>query len=73
MNHNLINFTETLNKDLDKGKDVVGILLDLQNAIDTVDHNLLLSDLDHYGIQSLTNEWFKIIYLKKIPTKCLLN
>lgn len=55
MNHNLINFTETLNKDLDKGKVVVGILLDLQNAIDTVDHNLLLSELDHYGIQSLTN------------------
>lgn len=55
MNHNLINFTETLNKYLDKGKVVVGILLDLQNAIDTVDHNLLLSELDHYGIQSLTN------------------
>lgn len=55
MNHNLINFTETLKKELDKEKVVAGILLDLKNAIDTIDHNLLLSELDHYGIQSLTN------------------
>ena len=38
---------------LDEKNYVVGIFID-KNAIDMVDHNILLSKVDHYGIGGLT-------------------
>ena len=35
------------------------IFIDLKKAFDTVDHNILLSKMDHYGIRNAANLWFK--------------
>ena len=32
---------------------------DLQKTFDTVEHDIILSKLKHYGVRGLANEWFK--------------
>ena len=57
--HALISFTESIRSALDDSKFVCGIFVDLQKAVDTVNHNILLNKLSHYGIRDTMNEWFK--------------
>ena len=37
----------------------LGVFVDLQKAFDTVDHQILLAKLNHYGICGVSNDWFK--------------
>ena len=46
-------------KALDEGNFVCGILVDLEKAFHTVDHNILLKKLDHYGVRGISNKWFE--------------
>ena len=57
--HAVISLTETIRKFLDEGKFACGIFGDLQKAFDTVEHNILLTKLEHYGVRRLKNDWFK--------------
>ena len=50
---------ENLLTELQNGKLVAGIYLDLSKAFDTVDHNILLDKLEHYGIRGNPLKWFK--------------
>ena len=57
--HALLHLTEDIRKALDNNTFAVGIFVDLQKAFDTVDHNILLSKLEFYGIRGISNQWFK--------------
>ena len=50
INHALVSLTEAIKNSLDNKKVGCGIFIDLQKAFDTVNHEILLTKLDHYGI-----------------------
>ena len=54
-----ISLTECIRKNLDEGNIGCGIFVDLQKAFDTVEHDILLSKLEHYCVCGLDNEWLK--------------
>ena len=54
--HALINITENIRKALDDGNIGCGIFVDLQKAFDTVDYQILLAKLNHYGIHGVSND-----------------
>ena len=57
--HAFINLTENIRQALDAGHIGCGIFVDLQKAFDTVDHDILLAKLNHYGIRGASNDWFR--------------
>ena len=42
---------------LDNTKTVIGVFIDLKKAFDTIDHTVLLQNLNHYGIHGIVNQW----------------
>ena len=66
-NHALINITEKIRNALDEGNFASGVFLDFQKAFDTVNHKILISKLEHYGIRGLPLHLFQN-YLEK-PTQ----
>ena len=58
-NLTLISITEQIREELDSNKKAVGIFFDFQKAFDTVNHKILLSKLDHYGIRENINNLVK--------------
>ena len=57
--HALISLTETIRKYLNEEKVAYGIFVDLQKAFGMVEHNILLTKLEHYAVRGLANDWFK--------------
>ena len=58
-NHALIDITEKIRSALDQNIFACGIFIDLPKVFDTVNHDILLHKLDHYGIRGLPNKWFQ--------------
>ena len=59
----LTHLTDQIRFDMDKGNYTGIVMIDLQKAFDTVDHNILLNKLKAIGLDDLLTSWFSS-YLK---------
>ena len=55
----LIEITEKIKETIDNKKYGCGIFIDLRKAFDTVNHEILLKKLEHYGIRGKALIWFR--------------
>ena len=55
----LLTLMDKLVNALENKEIVVGIFLDVSKAFDTVDHDILLQKLHHYGIRGCDYSWFE--------------
>ena len=64
--------TEAIISALDSGSVTCGIFVDFQKAFDTVNHDILLKKLEHYGFRGVINNWFRS-YLTDRKQKVVIN
>ena len=71
-NHALLSIVEQIRSALDKRMFTCGVFIDLEKAFDTVNHEILLSKINHYGIRGVANKWISS-YLSNRHQKVTLN
>ena len=55
----VLDLYEKVSRAIDNNEYVMGIFIDIRKAFDTVDHNILLKKLEHYGVRGMALQWFK--------------
>ena len=68
----MLSIVEGIKEKLDSQKKMCGVFIDLEKAFDMVNHKILLSKLDHYGVRGVANDWFSS-YLSQRKQKVTLE
>ena len=53
----IMELVENITTAMDNGKFTIGVFIDLKKALDTVDHSILVTKRDHYGIRGVEKQW----------------
>ena len=53
----VLDFVININHAIDNDKYTLAVFMDLSKAFDTIDHNILLSKLYHYGFRGISYDW----------------
>ena len=61
--HATLDFVHSIEEAIESNQFAIGVFCDLSKAFDTLNHEILLQKLSHYGIRGIPNEWFRS-YLK---------
>ena len=54
----VVNLCNAILKSVDEGKITLGVFIDFQKAFDTINHDILIRKLSHYGICGIALKWF---------------
>lgn len=66
--HAILDIVEAIQKNMDSGLFSCGVFIDLKKAFDTVNHNILLGKLEHYGFRGIINQWFSSYLASRFQT-----
>ena len=56
--HGVLNLSNYVINELDKGNFCLGLFMDLSKAFGTIDHHILLEKLCYYGVRGVALNWF---------------
>ena len=48
---------EEISTAIDNKMSTIGVFIDLKKAFDTINHNILIDKLEHYGVRGTANKW----------------
>ena len=68
----VLDMYEKISSAIDNNEYAVGIFIDLAKAFDTIDHSILISKMQHYGIRGVAISWIRS-YLSNRKQYVLLN
>ena len=57
--HAVSEFVSNVLQAFDENKMTLSVFLDLSKAFDTIDHSIMISKLEHYGIRGIALQWFQ--------------
>ena len=52
--HAILELVNDISSSFEKGEYTLGVFIDFSKAFDTVDHEILISKIEHYGIKEKT-------------------
>ena len=63
--HALLEFQNRIVNNLSSKCLSAGVFMELSKAFDTINHDILLAKLEHYGIRGIPHEWFRSYLVKR--------
>jgi len=61
----ILSITDKIQSAIDQNSYSCGIFLDFSKAFDTVNHNILIQKLEHYGIRGTSKPWFESFLINR--------
>ena len=71
--HAVLDIISKIEVNMDKKLYFCGVFIDLSKVFDTVNHDILLGKLHHYGIRGIINEWFASYLMGRFQTTEIKN